>query len=233
MPRIKALLTACAAGAFALTALATPVAATTPTKLAIVNGDPFRKVDICLNGRQIAGNVAYTRTILRRSAKDDPVVKFFSFKHKGCKGTPLAKVRVHPDDAVVVLTRKTPQRVVVFDTTMDPDPTYNVRIIYGNASDIPGNLKFAFAQFEILDWTPALLDPFRWSAKGYSEISLLDTQAAGDYWLDATTVQNDSDNIIAGPVGSLTGPGLRREVVLVGVGPGTAKLVSFERPYDW
>jgi hypothetical protein len=233
MPRIKAFIAACAAGAFALTALATPVTATSPTKLAIVNGDPFRKVDICLNGKQIAGKVSYARTILRRSAKDDPVVKFYPYKHNGCKGTPLARVRVYPDDAVVVLTRKPPKRVVVVDTTMDPNPDYNVRILYANASDIPGNLQFVFDQHEITDWIPAVLDPYRWSAKGYAEVSLIDTQPDGDYWTDATAVKDDADRIIAGPVASLTGPNLRREVVLVGVGPATARLVSIERPYDW
>lgn len=222
MHRIKALVVACAAATLALTAFGAPVAAVAPsTKMAIVNGDPFRKVDVCVNGKEIRSGLAYGAKVFKTTPTESAMVKFFKRSAKKCGGGLIGARRVYPGDAVVVLTRKTPQRVVVFNTAPVGG---NTAFFYGNASDI-SNVEFAWDYSSVIWQTAA--DESRW-VKGYSE-SYWDELLADDLNVDMVTVRDFTTSKPYAEKSVFVRAGQRREYIFLGTGKLTAKLVVITR----
>lgn len=104
-----------------LTAVAAPAGAADPNgTLAIVNGIPGTKVDVCLNGREIKSGLPYGQAILRGVvATGNKNLKFFARDPRTCRGTVLAQTSfplAAGGDITVVVTKKAP-KIVTFENT--------------------------------------------------------------------------------------------------------------------
>ena len=62
--------------------------------LAFVNGIPGKRVDVCLNGREIKSGLAYGKGIFKNViGTGDKNLKFYERDQRACRGTVLAKDR--------------------------------------------------------------------------------------------------------------------------------------------
>jgi hypothetical protein len=140
LKRISSVVVACAAVALAITAIGAPAAAATPeTKLQIVNGFPGKKVDVCVNGREIKSGLAYGKVVRKKTRTAKANVKFFARSPKTCKGTLLGRKAVKFDEAIVVLTKKTPRKVVVLSNetpAKTPTATVATGVTVWHAADL-------------------------------------------------------------------------------------------------
>lgn len=145
MKRSSSLVVAFAVTAMAITAIGAPVAAAGPkTKLAIVNGFAGKKVDVCVNGKEIRSGLPYGKAVFKTTKTNKARVRFFARDRRSCKGTTLGTRTVYANDATVVLTRKKPRKVITFDNAgldwiydIDIGSTYTMR----HAADL-GALTF-------------------------------------------------------------------------------------------
>jgi hypothetical protein len=118
---VKTLLIGGLVTAWLIAALAVPTtAAKTTGTLAIVNGIPGQKVDVCLNGKEIRSGLAYGNKVQRPLvATGDKTIRFFRPDPRRCRGTLIAR-RQFPlpaaADLTIVVTKNAP-RIVVFDNT--------------------------------------------------------------------------------------------------------------------
>ena len=226
MHRIKALIAAAAVAALAITAVGAPAAAATPqTKLAIVNGDAFRAVDVCVNGKEIRSGLPYGGKVLKTTPTASATVKFYQRSAKKCGGGLLAAKKVYLDDAVLVLTRKAPLRVTVFDAR-PAGPPANAGMLLGHAAD------FRTAEFVLdehfVEWSPAA--DTEWT-KGFAKWWDWQLDPA-ELWVDMIGVRDvNTLEPIGEPKAVYTKAGLRREFILVGTGKANAKIVNITRPY--
>jgi hypothetical protein len=205
--------------------------------LAIVNGTPGKRVDVCLNGREIRSGLGYGRVVSRDAAKVGRTsIRFYAPDPRRCRGDLVAQTTFALDpgeDLSVVLTRKAP-RVVVFDNiglgTIPPlgapweDPDIGLGA-YRSAADLAVNLR-------VRVWTPGDDTPVEgfptaaqlWT-KGYE---LKDLYAADDIHRLRATLPGGSAAIAdAGRV--LIRASHRYEWILVGTKPGNARFVLLDR----
>jgi hypothetical protein len=120
MRRTRAYLVGSLMAALAITALGAPAAAGgDPGSLAIVNGIPGGKVDICLGSKEIRSGLAYGGKVFRSPAAGNRVLKVYRADPRTCKGTLLARkgfTLAAGGDLTLVATVKAP-KVVIFDNT--------------------------------------------------------------------------------------------------------------------
>jgi hypothetical protein len=94
------------------------IAADTKGTLAIVNGIPGKKVDICLNGREIKSRLAYGGKVLMATVATGPkTIKFYAPDPRRCRGTLVGKDQFPlpaAADKTIVVTKLAP-KVLVFD----------------------------------------------------------------------------------------------------------------------
>jgi hypothetical protein len=108
-----------AAAALAITALAAPAAAADTTgTLAIVNGIPGAKVDVCIGGKELRSKLSYggvyRKNVISVGSKR---LKFYKKDPRTCRGQLLGSKLINVSagtDLTIVVTRKAP-KVVVFD----------------------------------------------------------------------------------------------------------------------
>ena len=164
MHKLRTLVITIAVAALAITALGAPAAAGShKTKLTIVNGSPGKKIDVCVNGKEIKSGLRYGKVVFKTTRTSKAKVKFFKRDRRKCGGKLLAKKVVGLADATVVFTRRKPKKVVVFDNSKLAEPMgANVaRVSYGHAADI-GPVLFGFDS-EIVEpffFGPGAADPF-------------------------------------------------------------------------
>jgi hypothetical protein len=205
--------------------------------LAIVNGTPGKRVDVCLDGREIGSGLRYGRVVLRDAATvGSTSVRFLVPDPRRCRGDLVAQATFTLDpgeDLTVVLTRKAP-RVVVWDNvglgTIPPlgvpweDPDIGLGA-YRSAADLAVNLR-------VRVWTPGGDTPVEgfptaaqlWT-KGYE---LKDLYAADEIHRLRATLPGGSASIAdAGRV--LIQASHRYEWILVGTKPGNARFVLLDR----
>lgn len=123
MHRSRGAIVAVLAAMLMITALATPTAAADGKgAVAVVNGIPGERVDVCINGREIESRLAYGGIVSRRLPEGDKVLKVFRADSRTCRGTKLAQksfalvAAPNPgSDFTLVATRHNPMKVVVFD----------------------------------------------------------------------------------------------------------------------
>ena len=119
MGRARALIIAGAIGALAVTAIGAPVAAAdTQGTLAIVNGIPGKRVDVCINGNELRSDLPYGGVFLRNViSTGNKNLKFYERDPRTCRGNVLAQKNVAlaaGGDLTIVATKNAP-KVVVFD----------------------------------------------------------------------------------------------------------------------
>ena len=162
MNRLR-LIVGCALAMVELAAVAAPLAAAdTKGTLAIVNGIPGTKVDVCLNGAEIKSNLAYGGAVLKNVVgTGSKNLKFYARDPRTCRGTRLVRT-VFPlaagDDLTIVVTKKAP-RIVTFDNR---SPVFlgeippqgaasDTYLAWRNASEMPVNFRYRV-------WNPAPIE---------------------------------------------------------------------------
>jgi hypothetical protein len=110
-----------ALAALAAAAMAVPVgAADTQGTLAVVNGIPGRKVDVCLNGKEIKGGLGYGDALLRALVSiGNKNLKIYARDPRKCRGTRLGQTsfELGPGDDLTIVATKNAPKVVTFDNT--------------------------------------------------------------------------------------------------------------------
>lgn len=118
MRKLRTSLISGAVLALAVTSLGAPVSAGHSGTIAIVNGIPGGKVDICLNGKEIRSGLRYGGRVFRSPVAGDKVLKVFKADPRTCKGKRLAKESFGlavGADLTLVATKKGVDPVVIFD----------------------------------------------------------------------------------------------------------------------
>ena len=138
MKGLKTLVIGAAVAALAVTALGAPVGASShKTKLAIVNGNPGKTVDVCVNGKEIKSGLKYGKFVFRTTNTPKATIKLFKRDPRKCGGKRLAVRTVSLADATVVFTRRHPNKIVVFDNALLAVPFREVaRQSYRHAADV-------------------------------------------------------------------------------------------------
>jgi hypothetical protein len=125
MGRAKVLaIVACATTALMLASTLPAAAAPEDGVLAVVNGRPGGKVDVCLNGKEIRSGLAYGGKATKRSDAGTKTLKFFKAGPGKCKGKVMAKTTFvltgdtnsANHDFTLVLTTRFPN-VLVFENS--------------------------------------------------------------------------------------------------------------------
>lgn len=151
MRRVKALLIGSLAMAWLVAGVVPATAADPKGTLAIVNGVPGAKVDVCLNGTEIRSGVAYGGKILLAIVKTgSKTIRFYSKDPRKCKGSLLGQKQFSLPagrDLTIVVTKRSP-KVLVFDNAnlgeipplgvLSISTTYAVR----HAADLAADLSY-------------------------------------------------------------------------------------------
>jgi hypothetical protein len=150
--KVKTFLIGGLATASLIAALAAPTAAAkTTSTLAIVNGVPGQKVDVCLDGKEIRSGLAYgskvAKPLVVTGAK---TIRFYRPDPRRCRGTLIARRQFSlppAADLTIVVTKNAP-RIVVFDNAglgeIPPlgAPTPFAPFAFRHAADIAANLGY-------------------------------------------------------------------------------------------
>ena len=139
-----------------LAGTAVPAAAANQGTVAVVNGIPGERVDICVNGRELRSRVPYGGWASRTISAGDKVLKVFRADPRTCRGTVLAKkpftLTASPNlgsDLTLVATKKTPKKVITFfNDSMGYIPPDGLPYIYAvwawrHAADL-GDVNFKY-----------------------------------------------------------------------------------------
>ena len=153
MSRIRKLLIM--SGATAALSVATlgaipTAAADTQGTLAIVNGVPGRRLDVCVNGTEIKSRLRYGKAVFRNViSTGEKVLKLYDPDPRTCKGHLRAEhdgfALAAGDDYTVVVTKNGPNRVVLFDNAGRGEippagaPMATGWVLFRNASEIVAN----------------------------------------------------------------------------------------------
>lgn len=204
--------------------------------LAVVNGRPGGKVDVCLNGKEIRSGLSYGAKPARRAAAGSKTVKFFKSGPGKCKGKLVAKTSFtlvdntnsHDHDFTLVLTARFP-KVVVFENSglgrvppNGPPLGFNV-LAFRDASDLgPVNLfQRSWYADPVGPLTPAAAvwdkgDQYKYSPPANSE------------WLAWATRPNPTAKLVQSQR-LVTTVNRRYEILLVGSSKKNARFVVVAR----
>lgn len=228
MSRFPRLALSAAAAALTISALAAPVAAADP-KVAIVQGMPGVRVDVCVNGKEIKSGMPYGGTIFRKFSAGDRTIKVFKRDARKCRGTKLLQQKVslaEDADVTLVLTRKAP-KLVVFDNT-GGSAIYAPDFFFRHAADL-GSAVIGFEQIGGGAWTPAAPTTFTkgqqylWEAANVNvratASKLFGRRIATSRWVASPYVTVVSDDLGYSKV----------EFILVGTKNKNARFVTIDR----
>jgi hypothetical protein len=239
MHRFKTCLIVGAAAALAITTSAAPAsAAVSKGAIAVVNGIPGTKVDICINGREIKSRVKYGRRAFKLMTPGSKTLKVFKVDPRRCRGTKLgqkrftlaANQRNTPDgDLTIIVTKRRP-KVVIFENgeygQIPPtgDPLGYGIIFWRHAADLGP------VDFRVRRWRPDPEFPLRPAADPFTKGD--ENFAAGGVpdpiWQVRATRVGETDSI-AGPTKVAVADEHRYEVILLGTRPRNAKFVVLDR----
>lgn len=233
MHTLRRLALAGAAVALLGAALSAPVTAAGTGKLTIVQGIPGTRVDLCIGSVEVASAMPYGRVVTKSLPAGAKLVKVFAARAGTCVGSPTyGRARVGlpgGSDKTVVLTRKEPGRVLVFDNRSPSDltvvpPDGSGWIVVRQASDLGPVAIRAAVNPETFPWMPAA-DP-AW--------------AKGQYFDQSHSIVGSSHLIMATPVDTATPlastsvyvlkGSLRYEHILVGTSAANARFINLQRP---
>ncbi len=122
MYRFRTLALAAATVAFVVSAFGAPAtAAFGKGSIAVVNGRPGPKLDFCIGNFKIRRNLSYGGKTFRQLPMGDKVLRAYVANGTSrCRGIKVAQypfTLVDGGDLTFVVTRKSPNRVVVYDNT--------------------------------------------------------------------------------------------------------------------
>ncbi len=223
-----------AATALVIATVGVPVsAATYGNTVAIVNGIPGKRIDLCIDGKEIRSGLRYGGRVFRDLGPGAKKLKVFA-KHAGqCRGTKLAQKRFTQEpggDLTIVVTRKDP-KVLIFDNTdlgaieTTPSAGLPAAVAWRHAADL-GTVWFQSRTVSPVSIEqPTLAAATDWS-KGQQR-TVLEPSGAG--MLVQVTRPARTKIIAEAPVVDIEAF-TRYEWILVGTTAKNAKLVSFKRP---
>ena len=199
--------------AFVAAAMAAPAAAVSKGRIVIVNGQPFKNMEVCINNNEVKRGLKYGKSAVRWANPGTKVVKFRKNSPGTCKGRLIAQKTFTlgaADDRTIVVTKLTPMRVVLFPTTPIGDE------VFRHASDI-GTAGFKYLNPATgTPWYPAADEPYEKGMWGWG--------GGHNGWL-FWAHQPPSQDPVAGPFTMDKPDGKRRESVLVGSNLSNARFV--------
>ena len=142
MQRSRNLIVALVISTLAISAIGTLVmAASAKTLLVAVNGVPGVRADICVNGKERVSGLRYGRSAKIEMNNSPKNVKFAkAASGSPCRGLFLGRKKFDPppegSSLTLVVTRQSPQRVVMFDNTLPASPD-EAGVAWRQASDLP------------------------------------------------------------------------------------------------
>ena len=224
-----------AAAALAITATWVPVTAAGKGDVAIVNGIPGAKVDICLDGREIRSKLPYGKATFKRVAAGGHRLKVVRRDPRTCRGKLLSERKIWlpaGGDKTIVATKRRPKKFVVFSNDglgrlgTPPIRSY-MSWAWRHAADV-GVVSFRRDQSSPTPFAPAADPPW---AKGQEFAQYVEFFAG--FAVIVTLVQvPDSRTIVAGPIVTGVREGYRHEWLLVGTTLRNARIVTLKRPID-
>jgi hypothetical protein len=154
LQRSRTIIASCLVAAFAITAIGAPAAAApTKTRLIIVNGRAGPAIDVCINGKKKRAGLKYGGKTVQLMSPGTRMLKFFRARSGKCGGQLFAKrmigEHVDPIDLTVVVTKKFPHKVAVFDSASvneETDPG-DAQFFWRHAADI-GKVAWKYAIIE-------------------------------------------------------------------------------------
>jgi hypothetical protein len=140
MRTLGTLVAATLVAAVAITTLAAPVAAAPRGVIAVVNGIPGKKIDVCINGKEIRSGLPYGGKVIRKLGPGMKRLKVFKKDPRRCKGVRLGKQRfvlLDGGDVTFVATKRAPHRIVSFDNgPLVPSTPDHYRAALRHAADV-------------------------------------------------------------------------------------------------
>jgi hypothetical protein len=218
-----------------------PAAAAPKVPLAVVQGMPGMKVDVCINGKERASKMRYGRVFATHDYTDTVKIKLFKPDRRKCKGKLITQKKFRltlTGDVTVVLSRRSPRISLRKNTGLgtightwpNPGSGRESWVVLRHAAhvgpaawyytdDVPRNIKPA-----------ATVDVFekgdQW-AKRYYEGDF--TAWPGFPVITAFATQQNNGLPLAGPVAFKSHPSRRYEIYLVGTKWSNARLVRLAR----
>ena len=209
----------------AVLTIGVPVAASSgKATIAIVNGIPGKKIDICINGKEVRSGLRYgAKTIVRRSP-GKPLLKIYKRDARKCRGVKLMQRRitlVEHSDLTLVATKRAPKLLVFDNAGLGPLPAaHDPEYAYRNASDL-GAVNIYVGPVSPV--APALAPPI--FNKGDQLLGHTDLP---DLRVILATYPGKFKPI-AGPVAVYFKTLRRHEIMVVGTKPRNAKIVKLLR----
>jgi hypothetical protein len=214
-------------GAMALL-LSVSMTAAASGRLAFVNGIPGKRVDVCVNGKEIKSGLKYGKAIVRNLGNGSKALRLRVARSGVCTGSSLGGRQlaiVDGADLTIVGTKvAAPQRVLVWENT-EPDLSPGGLVILRHAADI-GTAGFKFATPSGgTPWFNAVDDPWTKGVYGWGG------RAAGTsmiWWAH----QPPAQEAIAGPYQLIVESGIRHESILVGTNLGNVRFARLAVPVE-
>jgi hypothetical protein len=232
LDRLRTFLISGALTALATTAIAGPaIGADTEGTLAIVNGIPGKRIDVCVNGKEIKSNLPYGGKVLKDVVGTGPTnLKFYEHDPRRCRGHQVGReiLNLAPADDLTIVATKNDPKVVIFVNLgygeIPPAGTmYPVaRIIWRHAAETP--VTFRFRSWVPDPETPVNLAADPVSTKGQEAA----TTAAQSIIIQFRVTLPDDPDTIAVKRAEMEASH-RYEWILVGSKPGNAKFVFLDR----
>ena len=210
----------------ALAVLGAPASAA-KTRMTIVNGTSGKKLDVCVNGREIKKGLAYGRFVKTSVNKPRATVKFYPRKKGACSGRVLGKKVVKPARAVVVRTKKKPGRVLLFKEPNLPAPSAVV------AYDVIGHGLNA-SELDRISFSVKFVAGSAIAMGGQSfdkgeQGRILNLQLGDDVLDSNVSAFQLPETFIAGPAAGVIRSFRYYQWLLVGAVPDDAKLIRLRR----
>ncbi len=209
---------------------ATPAAAANP-RVAIVQGMPGVRVDICIDAKEVKSRMVYGSSVFRNVTAGIHKIRVYRTDPRKCRGQLLAKkwVALAADaEATVVATARAP-RIVVFDSLPGGVSDYISDIHLRHAADV-GKAWMGLQLQSVMVLSPAAPTAFQKGDQGLIELINSTVRAkarkpsgvslARSTWVDLPWISATTD----------TYGNTRHEFILVGTKAKNARFAVVNRP---
>lgn len=232
MPTVRTFLISGLATASLITVLVVPTAAAdTKGTLAIVNGIPGQKVDVCLDGKELKSGLKYGGKVLKNVvATGSKKLRFYKPDPRSCRGSLVARKNfplVAAEDLTIVVTKRAPKIVIVSNEPLGEippkgEPHGGSFAAWRHAAEFAVNFKLRVWSHNPEEPIQPAVDP-TWSkgqhsAAGYGPDFILQlrvTLPESNHTLALRRTYIDSEH--------------RYEWIFVGTKPGNARMVFLDR----
>jgi len=232
--RFKTVVIGAAVAVLAITAIGAPAAgAVAKGKVAIVQGIPGTKVDICINGKEIKSGLPYGGKKFASLNASQKLLKVYKKNYRTCGGTLLAKKRfdlLPAADLTIVVTRKKPRKVMIFDNSglgFQPSPVVDTAAAWRYAGNL-GTVDFVitYEGITLNNWHPA--DHVLWT-KGDEYQYVIALGGDGNNIMMLYVTEPFTEHVFVGPYFTHVTPGYRYEWIVVGTNDRNARVVRIKR----